>query len=44
MRVIKGTVPMQHKFYIIAHPFMVVNSKQFENHNSVTSTPLLFTG
>ena len=42
MRVIKGIVRMQHKFNIIANPFMVVNSKLFENHNSVTSNSVTF--
>ena len=35
MRVRKGIVTMQHKFNIIAHPFLDVNSKLFKNHNSV---------
>ena len=42
MRVIKGIVTMQHKFNIIAHPFLDVNSKSFENHNSVTLNSVTF--
>ena len=44
MRVIKGKgiVTMQHKFNIIAHPFLDVNSKLFENHNSVTLNSVTF--
>ena len=42
MRVIKGIVTMQHKFNIIPHPFLDVNNKLFENHNSVTLNSVTF--